>query len=174
MPVPADGFRDWAEIRLKLSKPATVTVSIAGETLVRRLDAGHNSVWWRPGKRRSGSYDVRVRAVDRVGNTSTRRLPPVRLERDTEPPQLSARLVGQTLEWRARDGGTPWLSVRLLLRRGGALVEHRVRRANLNGRRPVALDLGRRWHVTVLAADSSRNWSRVTLGHVGGPARMPE
>jgi len=174
MPVPADGYRDWAEIRLRLSKPATVMVSIAGDTLVRRLDAGERSVWWRPGKRRSGSYDVRVRAVDRVGNTSTRRLPPVRLVRDTEPPKLSARLGGRTLEWWARDAGTPWVSVRVLLRRGGALVEHRIRRASLTGRCPLALDPAVRWHVSVLAADSSGNRSRVTLGHVGGPARVPE
>jgi hypothetical protein len=63
--------------------------------------------------------------------------------------------------------------VRVLLRRGGSLVEHRVRRAKLKGRRPVALDPAVRWHVTVLAADSSRNWSRVTLGHVGGASRLP-
>ena len=173
MPVPADGFRDWAEIRLRLSKPATVTLSIAGDTLVRHLDAGERSIWWRPGKRRSGTYDVRVRAVDRVGNTSSRRLPPVLLVRDTEPPKLSARLVGQTLEWRARDRGTPWLSVRVLLRRGEAVVEHRVRRAKLHGRRPVPVDAAVRWHMTVLATDSSGNRSRVTIGQIGGASRLP-
>ena len=173
MPVPADGFRDWAEIRFKLSKPATVTVSIAGETIVRRLDAGDRSVWWRPGRRRSGSYDVRIRAVDRVGNTSKWRLPPVRLERDTEPPRLAASLTGQTLSWRARDAGTPWLSVRVLLRRGGALVEQRVRRARLAGAQVLGLDPAERWHVTLVAADTSGNWSRVVLGHVGGATRLP-
>jgi hypothetical protein len=173
MPVPADGFRDWAEIRFRLSKPATVTLSVAGERIVRRFEAGDRSIWWRPGRRRSGTYDVRIHAVDRVGNASRRRLPPVRLERDTEPPRLAAALSGPKLSWRARDAGTPWLSMRVVLRRGGAVIEHRLPRANLRGTRPVPLDTTTRWHVTVVAADSSGNWSRVVLGQVGGPSRLP-
>jgi hypothetical protein len=90
----------------------------------------------------------------------------------SEPPRLAAALDGPKLSWRARDAGTPWLSLRVVLRRGGAVVEHRLRRTNLRGTRPVPLDLTKRWHVTVVAADSSGNRSRVVLGQLGGESRL--
>lgn len=173
IPVPADGFRDYAEIRFHLSKPATVTVAVAGERLVRRLEPGNRSIWWKPGTARApGVYNVRVSAVDRVGNTSERALRPVTIERDLEPPVVSATLTGRTLTWRARDAGSPWVTLRLVLRRGGAVGERRLVRTRLAGREQLDLD-DRRRHATLVASDSAGNRTVFPLGHVGFDMRLP-
>ena len=173
IPVPADGFRDYAEIRFHLSKPATVSVAVAGETLVRRLEPGNRSVWWKPGTSRApGVYNVRVSAVDRVGNRSERALRAVRIERDLVPPVVSAALTGRTLTWRARDAGTPWVTLRLVLRRGGAVSERRLVRTALAGREELDLD-DRRRHATLVASDSAGNRTVLALGHVGLDTRLP-
>ena len=174
IPVPADGFREWAEIRFHLSKPATVTAFVAGERIVRRLEPGDRSIWWKPGPRRPGTYAVRVRAVDRVGNVAERRLAPVRIERDRDPPEIEATVTSGTVRWKARDAGTPWLGLKLVARRGGAVVERRVERAPFQGSRPLALDERERWHLTLVAVDSSGNRTVRTLGHFGLDARYPE
>jgi hypothetical protein len=173
IPLPEDGFRDWAEIRFHLSKPARVELTVAGETLGRRLQAGDRSIWWRPGPRAPGTYDVRIRAVDRVGNVSERSLPPVTIERDNEPPELVTTLEGRTLRWQARDAGTPWLTLRVLVQRGGAVQERVLTRAALEGMHILDYDEQQLWHVTVVASDSAGNRTRLRLGHVGLSSRIP-
>jgi len=174
IPLPEDGFRDYAEIPFHLSKPATVTVAVAGETLVRRLEPGNRSIWWRPGTARApGTYGVRVIAVDRVGNRSERSLPPVTIARDRQPPALAASLSGHTFTWRARDAGTPWLTLQVLLSRGGTVIERRLVRTSLKGQRRLALDLQRRWHVVIVASDSARNRTLLPLDLVGLDTRFP-
>jgi hypothetical protein len=174
IPLPEDGFRDWAEIPFHLSKPATVTVAVAGERLVRRLEPGNTSIWWRPGTaRKPGAYGVRVTAVDRVGNRSDRSLPPVTIERDRRPPALAASLSGRLLTWRARDAGTPWLTLQVRLSRGGTVVERRLARTPLQGQRELDIDDERRWHATLVASDSTGNRTLLPLGHVGPDTRFP-
>jgi hypothetical protein len=115
---------------------------------------------------------VRARAVDRVGNTSERTLRPVTVRRDHEPPAIAASLRGGTLTWRARDAGTPWVTLRLVLRRGGAVTQHRLVHAALAGRRTLELD-DRLRHATLVASDSAGNRTVVPLGHVGFDMRLP-
>ena len=98
----------------------------------------------------------------------------MRIERDRDPPEIEATVTSGTVRWKARDAGTPWLGLKLVARRGGAVVERRVERAPFQGSRPLALDERERWHLTLVAVDSSGNRTVRTLGHFGLDARYPE
>jgi hypothetical protein len=131
------------------------------------LSGGWHRFVWRPGRRSPGRYTVRISAVDLAGNRATGDLTTIEITRDTEPPQISARVVGRRLSWDAVDRGTPWLRLTLVLRR----PDDR-RRVDL-GRRPLSGSLrlpafGLRWEAALVAADSSGNRARVPLGLVGG------
>ncbi|MBD0330947.1 MAG: hypothetical protein ICV64_12700 [Thermoleophilia bacterium] len=154
-PLPRDGFRDDAVIRFWLSKPATVTLRIAGTVRTLYLQPGVRQLTWSPGNRPPGRYAVRLTAVDRVGNRLTRTFRPVVVARDTTPPRLRARIAGGELRWRARDAGTPWLRLRVVLYRPGERRVLDLRRQPLVGR--VRVPAGRGWGAAVVAADSSRN-----------------
>jgi hypothetical protein len=166
IPVPADGHREQAAIRFWTSKPGTVTLRIAGETRSIWKPAGTNELWWAPGPRPPGEYDVRLTVVDRVGNRTEKRLAPVTIARDTEPPAVDeAALEAGTLRWSARDPGTPWLDVRLVLRRGAHVREQALERVPLAGEAPVELP-AEAWHATLVARDSAGNAARVVLGTI--------
>ena len=165
LPLPRDGFRDSATIRFWLSKPASVELTIAGERHTRQLGPGLRTVLWDPGERRSGRYAVGLAAVDRVGNRTEARLDPVVVARDTTPPTLRAAVGDERLFWRARDRETPWLTLEIELRRGGATWVMRLPRRRLSGSHRLALR--RPWHATVSGRDSSGNTTRIALGRVG-------
>ena len=165
LPLPRDGFRDAAAIRFWLSKPASVELTVAGERLARQLGPGLRTVLWNPGRRRSGRYPVELVAVDRVGNRTEARLDPVVVARDTTPPVLRAAAGEQRVFWRARDRETPWLTVEIELRRGGATRVVRLPRRRLSGSHDLVLR--RPWHATVNGRDSSGNATEVTLGRIG-------
>ena len=171
-PWPVDGFRDRATLAFWLSKPAGVTLRVAGESHHGWFGSGWQTMTWFPGPRRPGTYALRLDAVDRFGNESSRRLRPVWVRRDARRPRIVARIRGGRLVWRARDAGTPWLRLQLVVRRGG-----RVRTVSLGNvrhkdarRLPVPLD--RTWHLTLVATDSSGNATRVTLGLLR-PVKLP-
>ena len=172
-PVPLDGYRDAARIRFAISKPATVTLRIAGDARTADLAAGAAELWWSPGARRPGRYRVELTAVDRAGNHATVELPPVRVRRDTIPPILDASARRTTVSWAARDAATPWLRLALELRRGGTLRVVPLGRRPLRGSVLLPGPLGPTWHATLVARDAAGNATRVTLGIVGGLARLP-
>ena len=166
-PVPADGFRDAAPIRVWVSKPSTVTLTVGGDRLSRSVGGGTHTFVWRPGRRAPGSYPVRVSGVDVAGNRAAADLTSIELKRDTEPPQLSARLAGRRLTWRAVDRTTPWLRLALVLERPDGRKRLELGRRPLSG----SLTLQRpqlSWEATLVAADSSGNRARAPLGRLGG------
>jgi len=171
-PVPTDGFRDEAKLAFSLSKVANVTVRVAEETHTFRAAKGRNAFSWNPGARPPGEYAAEASARDLAGNTAETELAPVVVRRDSQPPEVTARLVGSRLVWRARDEGTPWLWLQLGLRREG-------RRELLDlGRRPLrgsALLRSRssEWQATLAIQDSARNRAWVRLGPFGGLRRLP-
>lgn len=172
-PLPRDGFRDAARVSFWLSKEAAVTLRVAGQ----RRDAvgvrGWNELRWEPGRRAPGSYPVRIVAVDRAGNSSERRLPPVIVRRDTEPPRLSAEVRASRLVWQGADASTPWLSLQLELARGGGRTRLALGRRKLSGAERLTIPLERTWHATLVAADSAGNSTRFVLGRIGGLGRLP-
>jgi hypothetical protein len=166
-PVPAEGFRDEARIAYWVSKPSTVVLTVGGQRFSGALSGGWHRFVWRPGRRSPGRYVVRISAVDLAGNRAAADLTTVEIKRDTEPPQLSARLAGRRLTWRAVDRGTPWLRLALALQRPDLRKRLDLGKRALSGSlRVPAFDL--RWNATLVAADSSGNRVRVPLGEVGG------
>jgi hypothetical protein len=171
-PVPADGFKDHAEIRFWVSKPAVVTIRVAGMSWThRRMPGVHTFSWW-PGERRPGTYNVHISAVDRVGNRFARSVRPVEIRRDTVPPEATATVVGATLAWEAVDEATPWVNLRLVLQRGGARRVVDLGNQALSGTTELELPV-EKWHATLVVADSSENRTRVPLGTVGGLEPFP-
>ena len=118
-PQPADGWLDSVKIPFTLSKRATVTVTIAGKTVVTaRFAGGDHAVTWTPAPTMGpGSYDVIVKAVDFEGRAATYALDPVTVAWDLLPPPLTAQLdpTTGTLTWSTTDAGTPWLALVLQL-----------------------------------------------------------
>lgn len=176
-PLPADGFRDHATISFWLSKPATVKLLVAGETHTAWFGSGWQRMAWWPQRRPPGRYALHLVATDRVGNTSKRRLQSVPVRRDTRRPHLRVKLVAGRLEWHARDSGTPWIRLRLVLQRAGAVRDVRLGNVRHQGRTPLPVQLDRTWHLAVAAADSSGNVAKLTVGRIGrtaaGPAPRP-
>ena len=171
-PWPRDGFRDAVPIRFWLSKPAQVRVAVAGEEHSYRLPPGRRTVMWRPGKRGPGRYDIEISAVDRVGNRTDSRLAPAVVARDTTPPRVATSVAGSRVGWRARDSGTPWVTVELELKRGGTTRVLRMpRRRHFAGARE--LRLRRPWHAELSVCDSSGNETTVGLGRIGPAVRVP-
>jgi hypothetical protein len=166
IPVPADGHRELAAIRFWTSKPGTVTWRVAGETRSLWKPAGTHELWWAPGPRPPGEYDVDVSVVDKAGNRTDAKLAPVTVVRDNEAPNVEeAALAGGTLSWRARDAGTPWLDVRVVLRRAGALRERRLGQVGHAGEEELELP-AEAWHATLVTRDSSGNRTAVPLGTI--------
>ena len=167
-PWPVDGFRDRAAIAFWLSKPARVTLHVAGESHVGWFGSGWQTMTWFPGTRSPGTYALRLEAVDRFGNARSRRLRPVWVRRDARRPKIVTRIRRDRLEWRARDGGTPWLRLQLVVRRGDRARTISLGNVAHDGVRRLPVPLDRPWHVTLVAKDSSGNATQVTLGRVGG------
>lgn len=166
IPVPADGHRELAAIRFWTSKPGTVTLRVAGEARSMWKPAGAHELWWAPGPRPPGEYDVRVSVVDKAGNRTDARLAPITIIRDNDAPAVDeVALEAGTLRWSARDAGTPWLDVRVVLRRGADVREQELGRVEHVGAAPLELP-AEAWHATLVARDSAGNRTRVPLGTI--------
>jgi D-glucuronyl C5-epimerase C-terminus len=167
-PRPVDGFRDNAEIRFTLSKISRVTVEVGSARRTLLVGRGQKAIEVYPGKVPPGTYPVRVRATDLAGNKAELDLPDATVKVDRIAPALTASLVGKRLVWRARDGETPWLDLRLRL----VGESHNIRLVRL-GKKPLrgSMRLFPRpgtWHTTLIARDSSGNRTEVQVGVLRG------
>jgi hypothetical protein len=166
-PWPQDGYRDYARYVFWVSKRSTVRLQIdhAGSPVV--VSRGWHTILWSPGRIQPGQYAPTLHAVDVVGNASDTDLPPVELRRDTQPPKVSATLASRRLYWRGSDDGSPWLALKVVIRRAGAVRTLSLGKQTFRGSVLVAAPRGR-WSATLFAADSSGNTAQVPLGSLRG------
>jgi D-glucuronyl C5-epimerase-like protein len=166
-PWPEDGYRDYARYVFWVSKRSTVRLQIenGGKPIV--VARGWNSIVWSPGKLKPGEYAPNLRAVDVVGNASDTELPLVQVRRDTQAPKVSAALASRRLYWRARDDASPWLQLRVVIRRPGTVRTLWLGREAFRGSALLAAPPGV-WGATLFAADSSGNATQVALGSLRG------
>jgi hypothetical protein len=160
-PWPADGYRDYARYVFWVSKRSTVRFQgeNAGNALV--VARGWHTINWSPGKIEPGTYTPDLHAVDVVGNPSDTQLPSVEVLRDTQAPRVSASLARDRLFWSGRDNASPWLDLRVILRRLGQVRTLTFRHEPFRG--SVPLGIGRGWRVALFAADSSGNAAAVRV-----------
>jgi hypothetical protein len=160
-PWPADGFRDYARYSFWVSKRSTVRLLVDHAAKPFVVSHGWHTIVWSPGRIAPATYTPKLRAVDVVGNRSDTELPPVQVLRDTEPPVVSATVGRQRLFWSGRDDASPWLTLRVVLRRSGQVRSLLFRHEPFRG--SARLALGRGWRVGLVAYDSSGNATTVTV-----------
>jgi hypothetical protein len=170
-PMPADGYRDTATVTFWLSKPATVTFRVAGQTWRQRFDRGWEQYSLSPRPLPPGLHAVVATATDRFGNTAWRRLQPVRVLRDVTPPSLTAELAPWQLYWTTGDSESPWVALRLRISGPDGVEVVKLGRAASSGESPLALPLDPTRSVTLVATDSSGNQTWLPLDP-GGPPRL--
>jgi hypothetical protein len=122
---------------------------------------------WSPGKVEPGSYAPNLRAVDVVGNASDTELSAVQVKRDTQAPKVNAALAGRRLYWRAKDDASPWLQLRVVIRRPGVVRTLWLGRRLFRGSALLGVPAGV-WSGTLFALDSSGNETQVSLGSLRG------
>ncbi len=166
-PWPQDGYRDTATFDVWVSKRSTLRLQAAhaGKPVV--VSRGWHTLLWSPGRLQPGTYTPVLRAIDVVGNAANTELPAVEVRRDTQPPTVSAELGGLKLFWRGRDDASPWLVLRVVIRRPGRVITLSLGHENFRGSAQLFVPEGT-WTATLFAADSSGNMSRVALGSVRG------
>jgi len=166
-PAPQDGFRDYARYVFWVSKRSTVRLLVdhAGKPIV--VQRGWHSILWSPGAIEPAVYTPILHAVDVVGNASDTTLASVEVRRDTQAPKISASLAARRLYWRASDDASPWVQLRVVIRRPGAVRTLWLGRAPFRGSRLLAAPSGL-WTATLLGADSSGNTTEVALGPLRG------
>ncbi len=87
---------------------------------------------------------------------------------DRKSPDVTASVRRARLSWRATDNATPWIVLRVILRRAGVTKTLELGRRPLPGSVRLSLPRGR-WEATLAAFDSSGNRRRVALGQVPAP-----
>src|SRR5438067_188962 len=127
--------------------------------LLPRFDTGYWSLYSLGGDEAPLEYH---KYVVRLLTTLTRRTQ-VEVRRDTQAPKVSAALAGRRLYWRGSDHASPWLALRVVLRRPGAVRTLWLGRENFRGSALLAAPRGL-WSATLVAADSSGNSTQVALG----------
>src|SRR5437868_4550730 len=120
-PWPQDGYRDYARYVFWVSKRSTVRLQIDHAGSPVAVSRGWHSIFWSPGRIQPGTYTPDLHAVDVVGNASDTDLPPVEVRRDTQAPKVSATLAARRLYWRGSDDASPWLALKVVIRRPGAV-----------------------------------------------------
>lgn len=168
-PVPADGYRDTATVTFWLSKPATVTFRVAGQTWTQSFDRGWARYDLSPRPLPAGLHAVVATATDRFGNTAWKRLQPVRVLRDVTPPNLTAELAPWQLYWNTGDGESPWIALRLRISDADGVNSVKLGRSPLSGAVALALPLDTTRTVTLVATDSSGNQTWLPLDTSGAP-----
>ena len=162
-PWPQDGYRDYARYSFWVSKRSTVRLQVqqAGKPIA--VSHGWHTVIWNPGRVAADVYTPTLHAVDVAGNASDIDLPPVEVRRDAQPPTVSASLAQRRLYWRGSDDASPWLSLRVVIRKPGFVRTLSLGRKPFRGSALLAPPAGT-WAATLFAADSSGNTTRVSLG----------
>jgi hypothetical protein len=108
-----------------------------------------------------------LHAVDVVGNASDTDLAPVEVRRDTQAPKVNAALAGRRLYWRASDDASPWIALRVVIRRPGAVRTLWLGKQSFRGSALLVAPSGL-WSAVLVAADSSGNTTQVRLGSLRG------
>jgi hypothetical protein len=166
-PWPQDGYRDYARYVFWVSKRSTVRLQIdhAGSPVV--VSRGWHTILWNPGRIQPGQYTPNLHAVDVVGNASDTDLPTVEVRRDTQAPKVSATLASRRFYWRGADDASPWLALKVVIRRAGAVRTLSLGKRTFRGSVVLAAPPGL-WRATLFAADSSGNTTQVPLGSLRG------
>jgi D-glucuronyl C5-epimerase C-terminus len=166
-PWPQDGYRDSARYVFWVSKRSTVRLQVdhAGPPLV--VSRGWHAIPWSPGKIQPGTYTPDLHAVDVAGNASDTDLAAVEVRRDTQPPKVNAALAARRLYWRASDDASPWLALKVVIRRPGSVRTLWLGKQTFRGSAVLAAPQGV-WTATLFAADSSGNTTSVALGSLRG------
>ncbi len=166
-PWPQDGYRDYARYVFWVSKRSTVRLQIdhAGSPVV--VSRGWHTFAWSPGRIQPGTYTPNLHAVDVAGNASDTDLPPVEVRRDTQAPKVSASLASRRLYWRGSDDASPWLALKVVIRRSGAVRTLWLSKKPFRGSALLSAPAGV-WTATLFAADSSGNTTQVALGSLRG------
>jgi hypothetical protein len=156
-----------------VSKPAVLTVRVGDASVTAWRPAGRHVLLWRPGARTRPTVTAAISAVDYAGNRGSASPAAIQVRRDTAPPVVDARLVGNVLFWRASDRLSRHLRGVLLGQERTELGELRPSgvRSIPAGAAPPA-EVPAAW---LLVADDSGNTARVRLsGSAGGaPRRLP-
>jgi len=166
-PWPQDGYRDYARYVFWVSKRSTVRLQIdhPGSPVV--VSRGWHTLVWSPGRIQPGTYTPNLHAVDVVGNASDTDLPPLDVRRDTQAPKVSASLASSRLYWRGSDDASPWLALKVVIRRPGAVRTLWLGKKPFRGSALLAAPRGL-WSANLFAADSSGNSTQVALGSLRG------
>ena len=117
---------------------------------------------------RPAQYPARLAAVDLAGNFGAVQLQPVTVGWDLRVPNVDATLNRTRLTWTSDDAGTPWLRLRVVLRRSD---KERVRDLGLqprNGSFLLAAPVGT-WTATLRATNSAGYTASVPLGPFPAP-----
>ena len=163
LPVP-DGFRDFTQVQFWLSKPATVTLRIAGTRTSRWYERGWRTFeWWPAESVRPGRYPVWATATDRAGNSTLLGLPWVTVDEDTEPPAVRVEHAGASLAWRASDPKSPWFEVSVERRVDGRLFRRQLGRFARRGEAELHDPPVLPGTTAVIVRDSSGNETRIPL-----------
>jgi hypothetical protein len=163
-PLPADGYRDEAEIRFWLSKRSTVTLQVAGERDVETLSHGEHTLVWRPGSASPGAYHPILTAVGITGPETKELLTPILVKHALGRPRVRVKVTGRaTISWQSDDQGTPWLELQVRLQRHGQHRTLDLGQRGLAGRRRLKRPAGR-WHATLVAVNSAGTSRSLSLG----------
>ncbi|MFN2472233.1 MAG: D-glucuronyl C5-epimerase family protein [Gaiellaceae bacterium] len=165
-PRPRDGFRDSSSVTFTLSKLSTVRLAVGGDRKPVTLPRGRHTLFWEPGGRPPQVYAAKLVATDLAGNTAELPLKPIEVRVDTAAPEVSARLTGRRLGWRAVDDATPWVRLTVVLENGAGRRRIELGPRPLAGSALLRLPKGR-WAVRLGAADSTGNRAVVPLGAIG-------
>jgi hypothetical protein len=166
-PWPVDGFKDLTTISFWLSKPSRVRLRLPGLSHTISGGKGRYHVLWKPAGVAPGLYRPRLKAVDLAGNRAKVKLEPIEVAVDREAPEVTARIYGRRLVWRAEDRATPWIRLKLRLVRGERRRAIPLGIRPLNGSTRIPR-LRARWDARLAVSDSSGNRRHLRLGLIGG------
>ena len=88
---------------------------------------------------------------------------------DLQPPSVDATLAGRTLTWSSDDVGSPWLELRVALRRSGQKLVLDLGRRSRNGSFVLTAPVGSFDDATLRATNSAGYTTTVPLGPFPAP-----
>ena len=156
--------RGRARVSFHLSKLARVRVRVGAMSLERWQGPGRHAVSWRPGRSAPAWAHVTLTATDYAGNTSSRRLAAIRVERDTSPPLLHVVQIRDGLAWRAADDVSAHVTAWIAWRTSAGLratIVGRGRRGGVVFASPLAADPA--W-LAVADASGNTSWAWISGG----------
>ncbi len=162
-PRPRDGYLDTVEVSFGLSKISRVVLIVGSQRRIATVPRGAHTFSVDPGPLRPGQYDARLAATDLAGNFGQVQLQPVTVGWDVRAPNVTATLDGTRLTWFSDDAGTPWLWLRVVLRRSGETSVRDLGRRPRNGSFLLTRPVGT-WSATLRATSSAGYTATVPLG----------